>query len=215
MEEIKITGMSDSQADLAYKSLERMIVTLVLEPGMVVNERSLIEATGMGRTPVREAIQRLAWEGFFEIRPRSGIAVTALEPQDFARVIDAREGLEVLLARDAARYAGAPDFERMKLASKQLKESVEINDAFLFLDADKIFDENLGRSAGNVFAARVVAPLQTHSRRFWYRLHRGQDAIRRSAAAHIELIDSIMSGDSDVAGNKARELMHHLREMMA
>lgn len=60
---------SESLAEQAYRVLERSIVTLELEPGAIVNERSLIELTGMGRTPIREAIQRLAWEGLVEVRP--------------------------------------------------------------------------------------------------------------------------------------------------
>lgn len=54
---------SESLAEQAYQILERLIVTLELEPGTLVNERTLIDLTGMGRTPLREAIQRLAWEG--------------------------------------------------------------------------------------------------------------------------------------------------------
>ena len=214
MENMKVMAVNESQADIAYRSLERMIVTLALEPGMVVNERALIDATGMGRTPVREAIQRLALEGFFEIRPRSGVRVADLEPQDFARVLDVRQGIEVLLARDAARFAGAVDIDRMKMAAETLKKSAEENDPYNFLDADKLFDETLGKAAGNIFAARVVEPLQTHSRRFWFRLYRGQEAIINSANAHISLIEGIVSGKPDVAGNRAMKLMEHLRKMV-
>src|SRR5690606_27780967 len=98
-------GYALSLSELAYRLLERQIVTLQLQPGSVINERALIELTGMGRTPVREAIQRLAWEGLMEVRPRSGIAITALDPKDFTKVLDARAGVEQVLARDAVRYS--------------------------------------------------------------------------------------------------------------
>lgn len=202
----------ESLADQAYRTLERLLVTLQLEPGAVVNERTLIEITGMGRTPVREAIQKLAWEGLMEVRPRSGVAITAIDPKDFAKVLDAREGVERVLARDAARFGSSRDQERMRHAARMMREAVPSNDVAQFLDADKAFDMALGFAAANPYAARLAAPLQTHSRRFWFRL-RGADGIAASAAAHAALIEAIVSGNPDKASNTASALMTHLRTM--
>src|SRR6185369_2675322 len=91
----------------AYRMLERMIVTLDLPPGSIATEGGLIERVGLGRTPVREAIQRLAWEGLVEIRPRAGLAISPLQAADWVRVLDARSGVEQVLARSAARNATA------------------------------------------------------------------------------------------------------------
>jgi DNA-binding GntR family transcriptional regulator len=55
--------MPNSQSHLAYLALEHAIVTLALAPGALVNEKQLIDLLGHGRTPVREAIQKLAWQG--------------------------------------------------------------------------------------------------------------------------------------------------------
>ena len=68
----------------AYRTLERMIVTLELAPGSVATEATLIERVGLGRTPVREALQRLAWEGLVEVRPRAGVAVAPLARRGLA-----------------------------------------------------------------------------------------------------------------------------------
>ena len=84
--------------------LEHLIVTLQLAPDSTATEGALIERVGLGRTPVREAIQRLAWEGLLDVRPRSGIVIAPLRPDDWLRVIDARRGVEVVLARSAARF---------------------------------------------------------------------------------------------------------------
>ena len=81
-----VAQTGESLAELAYRQLEEMIVTLKLEPGSIVNERALTDITGMGRTPVREAVQKLAWEGLMEIRPRSGIAIAPLNLQDFGKI---------------------------------------------------------------------------------------------------------------------------------
>ncbi|MHC5307217.1 GntR family transcriptional regulator [Bartonella sp. LJL80] len=213
MANIETTGQGESLSDLAYKKLERLMVTLFFEPGSIINERDVIEATGMGRTPVREAIQRFAWEGFFVIHPRSGIAVTPLEPQDFSRVLDAREGVEMVLARDAARFAGSHDHHKMELVAQALQQSAKDEDPYAFLDADKMLDEVIGKAAGNIFAARFAEPLQTHSRRFWFRFRRGAEGIRTSADRHCALIEAVISGDRDKASERAKELMRYLVTM--
>ncbi|HWT62229.1 MAG TPA: GntR family transcriptional regulator [Ochrobactrum sp.] len=203
---------SESLAEQAYRLLERSIVTLELEPGAIVNERSLIELTGMGRTPIREAVQRLAWEGLVEVRPRSGIAIAQIDPTDFIKVLDAREGVERVLARDAARFGSARDYEQLKAAADAMRQAIPSEDVSLFLDADKAFDIVLGAAANNPYAARLAAPLQTHSRRFWFRL-RPSTGITGSANAHATLIEAIVSREPERASDTASELMSYLRTL--
>lgn len=201
-----------SLSDQAYHQIERQIVTLQLQPGTVINERVLIELTGMGRTPVREAIQRLAWEGLMEVRPRSGIAITALDPQDFCKVLDARQGVEEVLCRDAARYGGTYEQERLQEAANLMKQAAATQNIPLFLDADKAFDDVLGIASNNIYAARLAAPLQTHSRRFWYRL-RLDNSLQDSAMAHTRVIEAIVARDEQAAENNATALISYLRTL--
>ena len=90
----KLNDTAVRAAARAYRILERMIVTLELAPASVATEGALIERVGLGRTPVREAIQRLAWEGLLEVRPRAGMAIAPLHAGDWLRVLDARRGVE-------------------------------------------------------------------------------------------------------------------------
>jgi DNA-binding GntR family transcriptional regulator len=207
-----ISQTGESLAELAYRHIEEMIVTLKLEPGAIVNERALTDITGMGRTPVREAVQKLAWEGLMEIRPRSGIAIAALNPQDFTKVLDAREGVERVLARDAARYGAALHHKRLQEASDAMSVALASEDVSSFLIADKIFDTVLGQAAENPFAARVASPLQTHSRRFWFRLQR-PGSLQQAAGAHRALIEAIVTRDPDRASSEAATLIDHLRTL--
>jgi DNA-binding GntR family transcriptional regulator len=207
-----VAQMGESLAELAYRQLEEMIVTLKLEPGAIVNERALTDITGMGRTPVREAVQKLAWEGLMEIRPRSGIAIAPLNLQDFGKILDTREGVERVLARDAARYGAALHHKRLKEASDAMSSALASDDVSRFLMADKIFDTVLGQAAENPFAARLASPLQTHSRRFWFRLQR-PGSLQQSGGAHKALIDAIIAGAPDRASDEATKLIDHLRTL--
>lgn len=187
-----------------------MIVTLELAPGSVATEGALIERLGLGRTPVREAIQRLAWESLIEIRPRAGLAIAPLHPGDWVRVIDARRGVEVVLARSAARFVTREAADRFHDAALAMQKSVMESDVLAFLAADKALDEALAFAADNQFAARLAAPLQTHSRRFWFRYQR-DTGLAASAEHHVALISAILERDEEGAAAGAKRLMSMLR----
>lgn len=204
------SGTFEPVATRAYRVLEHMIVTLELAPSCFVTERALIERLGFGRTPVREAIQRLAWEGLLDVRPRAGIAVAPLHPGDWLRVIDARRGIEVVLARSAARFVTREAADLFHEAALAMQKAVISGNVLSFIQADKQLDEALAIAAGNPFAARVAAPLQTHSRRFWFR-YKADTGLAESAEHHVALIRSILDGDGEAAAKDAKKLMALLR----
>lgn len=197
-------------ATRAHRELERLIVTLELPPGSIATEGTLIERLGLGRTPVREAIQRLAWEGLVEIRPRAGLAIAPLHPGDWLRVLDARRGVEVVLARSAARFVTRDAASQFHEAALAMQKAVIAADVLAFLAADKAIDEALALAADNGFAARLAAPLQTHSRRFWFRYQR-EAGLAASAEHHVALIRSILEHDENGAAAEAERLMSLLR----
>lgn len=204
------TEAAASASARAYHALEKMIVTLELAPGSVTTERALIERLSLGRTPVREAIQRLAWEGLISVRPRAGLEIAPLHAGDWLRVLDARRGVEIILARSAARFATNEVTGRLQATAVAMHEAVLGNDVVGYLEADKSLDEALALAADNPFAARLVAPLQTHSRRFWFRFQSGT-GLAEAAGNHVALIRAILARDEDAAGAEADRLMALLR----
>lgn len=207
---IERTDTAEPVSAKAYRALEKMIVTLELAPGSVTTERVLIERLGLGRTPVREAIQRLAWEGLISVRPRAGLEIAPLHAADWLRVLDARRGVEVILARSAARFATADLAARFQATALAMHDAVLTNDVLGYLEADKLLDEVMALAADNQFAARLVAPLQTHSRRFWFRFRSGT-GLAEAAGNHVALIRAILERDEDAAGTEADRLMALLR----
>jgi DNA-binding GntR family transcriptional regulator len=201
---------SEPVAARAYRTLERMIVTLELAPGSFATEGALIERVGLGRTPVREAIQRLAWEGLLDVRPRAGIAIAPLNAADWLRVIEAREGVEIVLARSAARFVTRQAADLFRTAHDDMQDAARRGDVLAFLEADKALDEALALAADNRFAARLAAPLQSHSRRFWFR-YRAETGLADAAAHHLGLIGAIIAGEEQAAAVEAGRLMALLR----
>ncbi|TRC72405.1 GntR family transcriptional regulator [Mesorhizobium sp. WSM4307] len=207
---MEATMTSEPAAARAYRVLEHMIVTLELAPSSFVTEGALIEKLDLGRTPVREAIQRLAWEGLLDVRPRAGIAIAPLHPGDWLRVLDARRGVEVVLARSAARFVTREAADLFHEAALAMQKAVISGNVLAFIQADKALDEVLAMAADNPFAARLAAPLQTHSRRFWFR-YKADTGLAESAEHHVALIRSILDGDEDAAAKDAKRLMALLR----
>ena len=86
---VKQSPQGHSLAEQAYRLLEQQLVTLKLPPGELVTEKDLIDTAGVGRTPVREAVQRLSAEGLLQVLPRKGLMVTPLRRSDLASIIEA------------------------------------------------------------------------------------------------------------------------------
>lgn len=202
---------SEPVAERAYHALEQMVVTLQLAPGSVTTEGTLIDRLDLGRTPVREAIQRLAWEGLMEVRPRAGIAVAAINTTDWLKVIEARHSLEVVLAKCAARFVTSETAIRFHEAALNMQRSVISSDVIAYLAANKKLDAAIASSAENPFTARVVAPLQTHSRRFWFR-YQAERNLAYAAEQHVRIISAILDGDEKSAGKEADALMRLLKK---
>ena len=100
--------------DRAYSELEEIIVTLQIPPGTVLSERTLMQRLKIGRTPTREALQRLAHDGLVVIIPRRGIMVSEINLQKQFRLLEVRREIERLMARLAAERAN--DEERKEFA---------------------------------------------------------------------------------------------------
>ena len=203
--------IGEPAAQRAYLALERLVVTLELPPASSTTEAELIEQLGLGRTPVREAIQRLAWEGLLDVRPRAGITIAPLNSADWLRVVEARRGLEVTLARSAARYLTGDAAERFHDAALGMQKAVVTGNVLAFLETDKALDTAMAAASDNVFAARAVAPLQTHSRRFWFRYQNDSD-LGLAAQAHLAVIRAILDGDEEGAREATEGLISLLRD---
>ncbi|QRM55456.1 GntR family transcriptional regulator [Sinorhizobium sp. BG8] len=199
----------DSQARLAFRALENLIVTLKLKPGALVTEKQLIDLAGHGRTPVREAIQKLAWQGLIEIRPRVGLQISAIRSDDHENIMQARRRLEPLAAELVALHAS--DNQRSRLvACAQSMTACSINsDIEGFLAADKEFDEIMEEACPNTFLTSALASLQTHARRLWF-ARADNRKMDTSIDLHVKVIRAIRQADAVEASAAMSALMDHL-----
>lgn len=204
-----MTEATESHSRLAYLRLESLIVTLALAPGSMVTEKQLIALAGLGRTPVREAIQKLEWQGLIAVRPRAGLQVSALNPAHPDMIYQTRRQLEPLVARLMAGHIDAEARQALIGCAKAMTECSVTGDKVGFLDADKSFDEIMERTCPNPFLTQALSTLQTHARRYWF--HDADDkALNTSVDLHVKVIRALLQGDPDAAESAMLELIEGL-----
>ncbi len=201
---------ASSLSELAYRRLEEAIVTLSLRPGAVLTEAQLIALVGVGRTPVREALIRLAQQGMVEILPRKGVVVAGINAIDIMSALDAREVLERLIASDAARRASPAERIGIVDKARAMRMAAETGDTNAYMRLDKEFDALVGEAARSPYAVRAVEPLQALIRRAWYHFER-QDDLLPAAARHAAFAQALGTADPQAAMAASDTLMQHLR----
>jgi DNA-binding GntR family transcriptional regulator len=201
-----------SLTDRAYRKLEEMIVTLQLAPGAVVSETALSERLGIGRTPIREALQRLARERLIVVLPRRGIMVPEINIRTQLRLLETRREVERLLARLAARRATEAMRQRFREIAAGMESAAKANDDVTFMRLDREFNMLGLEAAQNEFAAGAMMLMHGLSRRFWYIHYREVADMPLTARQHADIARAIAGGDAEAAGKAVDRLMDYIEK---
>jgi len=194
----------------AYRQLEEQIVTLRLEPGQFLSEHALAEGLAIGRTPIREALQRLAREGLVLVLPRKAILVTDTDPRKQLLVLEVRRELERLLVRAAAERASVAERAQFQAIADGMEAAAEDRDDIAFMRFDRELNALLVKAARNEYAARAMHFLNGHSRRFWY-LHYQQAAdLPKIARLHADEARAIAKGKPEHAAAASDKLINYV-----
>ena len=187
-----------------------MIVTLQLEPGSVLSEQTLAERLRIGRTPIREALQRLARERLVVILPRRGIMVSAIDVKSQLRLLEVRREIERLVARGAARRA--TDAERARFAdlARAFERAARTDDDKAFMRTDREFNELCLEAVRNEFAAGAMQLMNSLSRRFWFHHYKQAADMPETAKLHADIARAIAAGDEKGAGAALDRLLDNI-----
>lgn len=196
--------------DLAYEMLEEAIVTLRLPPGAAVSEQQLAEMTGIGRTPIREAIQRLAREHLIVVLPQRGLLVAQIDFNKQLKLLETRREIERLVCRSAARRATDPERKRFADLAQEFVRAAAKNDDVAFIRADREFNELSLTTARNEFAEGAMRMLHGLSRRFWYLHYKQTPDMPEMARLHAAVATAIAKGDVQGAGEALDRLVDNI-----
>jgi DNA-binding GntR family transcriptional regulator len=194
----------------AYRQLEEMIVTLQLPPGEVLSEQSLAEQLGIGRTPIREALQRLSQEGLILILPRKGILVSDANPRKQFLVLETRREIERLLARAGSVRRSPAQAQALREIAEGMERAAETNDDIAFMRLDRELNRIIAAAAHNEYANRAMGLLQGLSRRFWYMHYKQAADLPLCARLHARQARAIAKGDAGEAAEATDRLMDYV-----
>jgi DNA-binding GntR family transcriptional regulator len=199
-----------SLTDKAYADLEEMIVTLQLPPGTAVSEAGLSARLGIGRTPIREAIQRLARERLVVVLPKRGVVVSEINVKSQLRLLEVRRELERLLARGSARRGTEEELKRFQEIAKELEKAARTNDDTQFMRLDREFNELCMSAARNEFLASTMALIQSLARRFWYLHYKRVGDMPQTARLHANVARAIAARDESAAEKASDALLDYI-----
>ncbi|MDO6730783.1 GntR family transcriptional regulator [Marinovum sp. 2_MG-2023] len=190
----------ESRSSAVYLDIEEKIVTLVIAPGRLVTEQNLCDLSGYGRTPVREAVQKLERDMLVSVMPRRGILIEPIDAQRAIKSLDVRRRLEPFLTERAVRNADDTERWRFGQLAERIEESGAAGDTHAFMALDRELNNRVAQAARHDIACRVVFPLHAISRRIGYLLARETNAGPGNAVdTHSRMARALAAGDTEAA----------------
>lgn len=178
-----------------------------LAPGAAVSELELSKSLGIGRTPIREALQRLAREGLVTILPRRGILVSEINVKRQLRLLEVRRALETLIARTAARRATDGERESLRELAEEFDRCAKSRDDVAFMRADRQFNALSRAACHNEFASGAMGLIHSLSRRFYFTHYKQVGDTALTARMHAQMARAIAQGDEEKAARATGKLL--------
>ena len=204
--DLAVPEAGESMAERAHREIRDRLVMLDIRPGSPINEDQLGTSLGIGRTPVREALKRLAYERLVVAYPRRGTFATDVHIRDLAHISEVRQHLEPIAAASAAVQATAE--ERASLADLAVRlESAETAqlDAPELMRLDLRAHRALYTATHNPFLQDTLVYYDNLATRIWCLLIQRLSGVAGHVGEHGPLLEAVVAGDADRAARLARD----------
>ena len=190
---------ASSQGEVAYAALRRRIIQCELEPGERITEAQLAAETGIGKTPVREALTRLVQEGLVHSMPGHGYEVTPITLGDVQDLFNFRLIIEPAAAQLAAGHVSATDLRSLdELCAARFSTDEEGRES-RYLQAHCLFHTSIADASGNRRLAEAVRRALEESERLFHLSNVLRNRSDEAAHEHKDLVDALISGDGETA----------------
>jgi DNA-binding GntR family transcriptional regulator len=204
-----------SKADQVHAQLKEQIELGELAPGEPLSELSLVARTGASRTPVREALRRLAAEGLVDLAPRLGARVSRVSAQNVRDLFEFRQLLEPAAIRQATETAAADPavrqvFTDMRDGFARIRDRAPSHERSRdFYELADRFDWAIIAATRNEHLRRTIADLRPHTARLRNLSHLDPQRTDVSVGEHLAICDALLAGDADEAASR---ITGHLAE---
>lgn len=196
-----------SLSEKAYYLLRDRLITLQLRPGETLDERALQTELGVGRTPLREALRKLADDRLVRVIPRRGMFAGHVDLGDLSAISEVRAELEAYAGYLAASRAGGPDRAAIGELLDELDVHAESGTAGELIQLDLRIHRTVYRATHNAYLAATLDEYYLHSLRMWFLVLDRVEHLAHAVTAHRELLDAVRAGD---AGGAEQILRKHV-----
>ncbi len=200
-------------SDKAYQLIRHKIITLQLAPRTAIDEQALMEDLQLGRTPIREALQRLAAEGLVRVAPRRGMFVADISITDLQKIFEIRVVLEGLCARLAADRVTEAQLAAMEDLVDRLDRTAE-TDGKALMAVDEQFHELLYQAADNELLADTLRRLLAQSFRIWYLVLDRLNGVRAAMEQHVAITKALEARDGVLAETIVQEHISEFQQQI-
>ena len=203
-------------AERAYLELRDQIVTLRLAPGTVLREDALMREMKIGRTPLREAVKRLALENLVAVQPRRGTFVTGVEASDIVSISEVRAELESYAAELAALRMNGEARDAAEALLQEIDEVTRPHDQEWLMRFDERIHRFTWEATGNRYLVDTLEQYFTHSLRIWYLVLDRVPGLGHSVHDQMHLLNALVERDGERARTIMREhVLEFQREILA
>jgi DNA-binding GntR family transcriptional regulator len=203
-------------AEHAYMELRERIVTLHLPPGTVLREDALMSELGIGRTPLREAVKRLALENLVDVQPRRGTFVSAVEAADIVNITEVRAELEGYAAELAALRLDPEGHTTAERLLHEVEKMSRPNDQDWLMRFDERIHRFTWEAARNPYLSQTLERYFTHSLRIWYMVLDRVPTLDHAVHDQTQLLEAVLDRNGPHARTIMREhVLAFQREILA
>ena len=201
---------AESLAVVAYERIEDLIVHCELRPGADIRVQDLQDLIGIGRTPVHQAVRRLAAETLIQIRPRDGLRISPIDLGRDRRLLQLRRDMDRFSVQLAAEKLSANQRNRLMRLDRSISERRSAMDVHEFNGYDRELDAIILDAADEPFLERTLRPLHTIFRRtghvYLVELG-GEDGLQQTIACHIDLLHAVLEQNAVEASRASDRLI--------
>lgn len=184
-----------------YTCLKDWILYTEFMPGQQLNERNLAKHFGISRTPMREVLQLLCYQGLLVIKPRQGVFVAPIEPKRIRETFEVRLPLEITVARLAAQRAEPDDVKRLKGLAESSAEALKSCEHEQVIRLDAAFHDALAKAARNLVLRQTRESLHNICLRYWFLILDRYKPDYEDIDAHARLASAIEERDVEQAAD--------------
>ena len=205
---------SHSLSAAAYSAIQRDIIRCALPPGAEFTENGLVSRYQMGKTPIRQALARLAQEGMVRILPRRGYLVAPISIKDVEDIFYLRQLLETDAVRLAAGRVNAEHLRRLDEICRAGYDPADPDSAAEYLRINTEFHVTIAKASGNERLAAIVAQLLREMERLFHVGLRLRNRSEEMAHEHRDLVEALVAGEGETARRIAAAQIDTARRMV-